>query len=493
MNPPAGRGARPAGIRFGTSGWRGVLAEEVTLPRADALVAGVARWLDEPAPLGGRSPGGGPARVLVGHDTRFAGALLAERARSLLAAAGHRPLPVASPVPTPVVAHAVRSGRADAALVFTASHNPPEYQGVKVIAGWGGGVTDEQARRIEAHAGRALAAGVAAADGGRRCRHAACDLRRPYLRRLNAWLDRDAVRRAAPRVVYDALHGAGAGFCDRVLLALGVQLETLHATHSPRFGGASPDPTPERLGALVERVRAHGGRALGLATDGDADRYAVIDADGEALTETEGLALLVDHLARTGRLRRGLAISTATGSLVERVAGGHGLSVTRHPIGFKSLARALASGDADAAGEESGGFAADAIGRDKDGILACALFAEIAAVAGLPLRARLRDLVRRHGPGACARTALRADAPARARLAGLTAAPPQRVGGARVRSVERHDGLRLAFSDGFLMLRDSGTEPVLRIYAEAPDRARLARRLAAGCALLRVDGGVPAD
>lgn len=489
MSPPIRRASPP--IEFGTSGWRGVLAEEVTLPRADALIAGVARWLAEPAPRGGGPPGGGPARVLVGHDTRFAGGVLAERAEALLAAAGHRPVPVASPVPTPVVAHAVRTGGADAAVVFTASHNPPEYQGVKVIAGWGGGVTDAQARRIESHAARALARSTAA--GERRVRRAPRDLGPPYIQQLCAWLDGDAVRRAAPRVVYDALHGSGAGVCDRALCALGVRVEALHARHSPRFGGAPPDPTTHRLAALVERVRAHGGRALGLATDGDADRYAVIDADGAALTETEGLALLVDHLARTGRLRRGLAISTATGSLVERVAADHGLPVTRHPIGFKHLSLALASGVADAAGEESGGFAADAMGRDKDGILACALFAEIAAVAGLPLRARLRDLVRRHGPGACARSALRADGPARARLAGLAAAPPQRVGGSRVRAVERRDGLRLAFDDGFLMLRASGTEPVLRIYAEAPDRVRLARRLAAGRALLRVDGGVGAD
>ncbi|HSJ95608.1 MAG TPA: phosphoglucomutase/phosphomannomutase family protein, partial [Myxococcota bacterium] len=144
-------------IRFGTSGWRGVLADEVTLPRAEALVEGVARWLCEPGPRGGRADGGRSARVLVAHDTRFLGRALAARARSRLAAAGHRPVLADSPVPTPVVAHAVRTGAADAALIFTASHNPPEYQGAKVFAAWGGCVTDEQARRIEAHTRSALA------------------------------------------------------------------------------------------------------------------------------------------------------------------------------------------------------------------------------------------------------------------------------------------------------------------------------------------------
>src|SRR5690606_19195654 len=156
----AGRRSVSTPIRFGTSGWRGVLTEEVTLPRADALVDGVARWLDEAGPHGGRPRTGGAARVLVAHDTRCRGAPLAARARARLAAAGHRAVLAASPVPTPVVAHAVRRGKADAAIVFTASHNPPEYQCVKVIAAWGGCVTDAQARRIEAHAGRVLARGA---------------------------------------------------------------------------------------------------------------------------------------------------------------------------------------------------------------------------------------------------------------------------------------------------------------------------------------------
>jgi phosphoglucomutase len=480
-----------APIRFGTSGWRGVLAEEVTWPRADALLAAVARWLEEPGPIGGRPARRARARVLVAHDTRSLGAALAARAIAALAAAGHRPALAESPVPTPVVAHAVRAGAADAALVFTASHNPPAYQGVKVIASWGGGVTDAQARRIEAHARRALARGARVARPGPAAR--GVDLVAPYLERLFATLDRGAFRRAPPALVYDALHGTGAGVCDRALRALGARVETLHGVRSPRFGGAAPDPCPARLAALVARVRGRGGAALGLATDGDGDRYAVVDADGALLTESEALALLVDRLARSGRLRRGVAISIATGSLVERVAAEHGLPVTRHAIGFKHLARALAEGAADAAGEESGGFALDALGRDKDGVLACALFAEMAADEGLPLRARLRALARRHGAGICARTALRADPRAQARLRGLTAAPPERVAGARVEGVDRRDGLRLAFADGFLMLRGSGTEPVLRLYAEAPDRARLARRLAAGRALLRVDGAAAAE
>jgi len=489
-------------IRFGTSGWRGVLADEVTLPRARALANGVARWLAESDPH---------ARVLIGHDTRFLGAELAAGAARVLAAAGLRAIPVASPVATPLVAHLVRRGDAEAALVVTASHNAPAYQGIKVIAGWGGGVTSEQARRIEAlcappdppvpseaigspgvsskrsRSERAQRGGVLGAErssSGRAPAQQILDAVPIYLADLAAQVDREAFRRARPTLFYDALHGTGSGVCDRALRDLGTRVEVLRGERSPRFGGDPPDPVAGRLGALAQRVRGASGLRLGLATDGDADRYAAIDADGRALSETEAVALLVDQLARSGRARRGVALSVATGSLPERVAESYGLSVVRRPIGFKYLSRALSEGIADVAGEESGGFALDAMGRDKDGILACVLLAELVAESRAPLRQRLAELERRFGRSACGRLAQPAGAAARERLARLREEPPERLGSARVRAVDAADGLRLAFDDGFLMLRASGTEPVLRLYAEAPEPSALARRFAAGRRLL---------
>lgn len=467
--------AAPAPIRFGTSGWRGILADEITAPRMRRLAAAVARW----AAVSRRHP-----RILVAHDTRFLGAHLARLAVESLAAHGARAVRAASPVPTPVVAQAVREGHADAALIVTASHNEPAYQGVKVLAGWGGGVTIEQARRIEALAVSEHRTAPRAA-----VQSPTLDLVEPYLARLLARIDCDAVRRARLRLIYDAFHGTGAGVCDRALRATGARVEVLHASHSPHFGGAAPDPTPPRLAELAGFVRARGGRTIGVATDGDADRYAVLDSDGRPVAESDALALLVDHLARSGRVRRGVAISIATGTLVERVAAEHGLPVSRHPIGFKHLSRALVDGTADVAGEESGGFAWEPLARDKDGILACVLFAEIVATSGMTLRARLQQLLRRHGRRVCGRLARRASERSRARLAALSKAPPERVGAARVRDVDGRDGLRLGFDDGFLMLRASGTEPVLRVYAEARDRRALAIRFAAGRRLLGEGAG----
>jgi phosphoglucomutase len=259
----------------------------------------------------------------------------------------------------------------------------------------------------------------------------------------------------------------------------------LRGQADPGFGGEAPDPLAERLGALRGAVRRLRGPRLGLASDGDADRFAVVDADGSVLSETDALALLVDHLARAGRVHRGIAVSCATGGLVERVARGHGLAVSFHAMGFKHLSRALVAGEADVAGEESGGFSWAPFSYDKDGILAACLMAELSAVSGERLRHRLAALERRHGASDSGRTAVPAQAATRAGLARLAADPPARVGTLRVREVITRDGVRLGLDDGFLMLRASGTEPLVRIYADAPTPVALAKRLRDGIRLLR--------
>jgi phosphomannomutase len=461
-------------ILFGTSGWRGVLAEDFTVERARAAVTGVARWLRECA----------VARpILVAHDRRFMGEHFARLAATVLNAEGIRPILVEGAVATPVVSHGVVRARAGGALVFTASHNPPAYQGLKVLDASGGGPLSEATRRIEALAAEALWEGRAGPALGL-AKPRALDLVTPYLADLLCQIDRAALRRSGLSVVYDALHGTGAGVLDGALRRCGVQVLTLHGDTDPTFGGFAPDPVPERLRELARAVRTGSGLRIGLATDGDADRLAVVDGAGRCLSETRTLALLVDHLARTGRVRRGVALSVATGSLVERVASSHGLSVKRLPIGFKYLTQALLDGSADVAGEESGGFALEAFARDKDGIFAGCLLAERVATMRRPLHACVRELERLFGASACGRTSVPATALACDALASLTEAPPSRLGREAVRGADTSCGLRIELADGFLMLRASGTEPVIRLYGEAPDARRLALRLASGARLL---------
>lgn len=474
-----------APIRFGTSGWRGIFGEDFTFPRLRSALHAVGLWLAEQRVEGRRGPRGRGRQVIVAHDTRFLGERMAEMAAAILRTHGAEPVLARGAVATPVAAHAITRRGAVAGVVFTASHNPPEYHGMKVLGHWGGAIRAEQARRIEElarEAGSEEAPRDATRDGRR------VDLKPAYARELLRLLDRRAFERARLRVAYDAMHGTGSGVLDAVLTRAGVRVSVRRGEADPRFGGCPPDPVPQRLRGLVREVRQLRGLRLGLATDGDADRYGVVDADGSILSATEVVSLLVDHLARTGRIERGLASSIATGSLVEKVARDHGLRVERHPIGFKHLSLALVSGRVDVAGEESGGFALARFCRDKDGILAGCLLAEMVATTRAPLRKRLAELEKRHGRSVCGRIALPARPEAREAAERLMAAPPSRVDGCAVRAVTRDDGLRLALEDGFLMFRASGTEPLLRVYAEARGPRLLRRRLAAGARLLGVSG-----
>lgn len=471
-----GAPAIDAPIAFGTSGWRGISGADFTLPRVRVAAGAVAAWLREIGAAG---------EVVVAHDTRPGGEGFADVTSDVLRKHGFAVVRARGVTPTPVVTRAVIARGAAGGIVFTASHNPPEYAGMKVFGPEGGSLEPLQTRRIEvlAAAGGVVDGPGVSGDGGV-APEREVDLVSAYVDDLLEEIDGEALSRADLRVVYDAMHGAGSGVLDRALVECGLVPRVLRGDPDPGFGGAAPDPIPERLAELVHTVRSMEGPVLGLATDGDADRLAVVDDDGRVLSETEAMALLVDHLARTGRIQGGVAMSVATGTLVERVAESHGLRVERHPIGFKYLTRALLAGGVDAAGEESGGFALGRFGRDKDGMLAGCLFAEMLALDPTPLAARLEALTERHGPSVCGRRALVRSDGVRAVFAGLLAAPPEHVDGVRVERVGLGDGLHLALGDGFLMLRDSGTEPLLRIYAEAPSAEALERRLAVGASLL---------
>lgn len=462
---------RPGPIRFGTSGWRGILGDELHDRRVAAAVTGVAAWL-------GATRAVGP--VLVAHDRRFGGARWAALAAAVLRARGRVVRVAREPAPTPALARAVRREGAAAALVFTASHNAAWDHGLKVLDGRGASAAPAVTGVIERAAAEALASSLeppaSRVERG-------VDLLGPYRADLRGALSGSL---DGLGVAYDAMHGAAAGVLDAVLREAGARLRVLRVEPDLRFGGSAPDPTPARLAALRRTVASDPRCALGLASDGDGDRYAVVDEAGRCISESQALALLVDHLARSGRVRAGVAISLATGSLVERVARHHGMTVERYPIGFKHMADALAAGTVDVAGEESGGFALGVFSLDKDGMLAGTLLAEMATRE--PLGRTLRRLERRFGRLASGRRALPADPVASESLERLRERPPQRLASGAVRAVDVRDGLRLELEDGFLMLRRSGTEGVLRVYAEAPSARGLARRLGEGERLLRARG-----
>ncbi len=459
-------------FRFGSGGWRGILGEDLSFAQLRELLRAVASW------VGGLARG---PRVVVAHDTRFQSARMAEIAIGVLQSQGLEPWSAPGPIPTPVAGHAVRRLRAAAGVVLTASHNPPEYHGLKLLGPSGASIGSAECRAIE-RLGLALRPHFACPR--ELPRRAARDFAGAYARDLAALLDRAALRRSGLGVWYDAMHGTGARVLPALLLRAGLRVRALRGGADPHFGGGAPDPVPARLRALSRLLRRQAGLRLGVATDGDADRFALLDAGGRVLSESESLALIVDHLAQRGALGPGVALSTATGSLAERVARAHGVRVTRPGMGFRRLSEELASGRCALAGDESGGIAWSRLGCEKDGMLGAALGIEIVAIRRAPLGERLRELERRHGRTAWARTAIVARPARREQLDKLLANPPERLEGHRVRDFDCADGVRLGFEDGFLLLRASGTEPVLRLYAEAASPAALRARLRAGVGLL---------
>lgn len=460
-------------ILFGTSGWRGALGEEVSFPRLRVLVRSIADWVHQQ---------GQGHEVLVGWDRRLASQAMAEMSAAILHEAGLVPLLSGTSTPTPAVTHALAKGNHAAGIVLTASHNPALDHGLKVFHEGGGAISDIDARRIESIAlARMHDDGPALVDTPPN----RVDLLTGYLHSLRTRMDSAALSNSGLVVVYDAMHGAGAGVLDSVLESAGATVRTLRTNLDPTFGGQAPDPTPDRLQELSRRTASAGPLALGLSTDGDADRFGVVDGRGRVLSETQVIALLVDHLAGTGEIERGVALTVGTGSLVEKVAAFHGLPVERHPVGFKHLAAAIAAGRVDVAGEESGGFALASLGPDKDGILAGCLLANLVATTGENLEVHVDRLEARFGASACARAAIPRVRRVDRAFEKLETEPPHDVDGVSVDEVAYGDGLRLGFADGgFLMFRRSGTESMMRIYAEAGSQAELERRLDAGRRLL---------
>ena len=455
---------------FGTDGWRDVIADGFTVARVRRAARAYGQHL--------RDAGGG--LVLVAHDTRFGGPLFQAAVAATLRDVG---LPVRvhdGPLPTPLLSFAVRELGAVGGVMLTASHNPAPYHGFKLKGAYGGTVTSATYDDVAARAARLTDEPEAAPLTTEVERF---DVREAYFRHLRELLDIDVLRGWRGRLVHDAMHGAAAGWIADFATWAGLpwQVEAVRAAADPTFGGASPEPIPATLGALTERlVAADPVSTLGVATDGDGDRLAVVAADAVPFTAHAVLALLLDHLDRRGT--PGRVVKTVTVSrLVERLARVRGREVLETPVGFKYLVQALLAGDVMVAGEESGGFGVAGHIPERDGILNALLVTEALARGRQPLPERLAALERearwRH---AYDRADLALAGPAELeRVLQRLATDPTRFADLPVRSVERRDGVKLNLADDrWLMLRASGTEPVLRLYAEGPDDAAVADLLA---------------
>ncbi len=461
-------------IRFGTDGWRGVIAEEFTEAAAATVVQAAADAWAETAPAG--------RPLVVGYDTRFNSRRIAELAAGILAANGWPVLLAERPLPTPAVSVAVLAHQAAGGLVVTASHNPARFNGIKLKAPFGGSAPPEFTARVEAALGRTPPRVPTAAD---RRRIERVDLIPAYLDRLRGRID---ARRRAPRrlrIVADALHGA----TDALLAALVPpewgEVRVLHARPDPLFGGLHPEPIPPHLDALAAEVR-RAGADVGVAADGDGDRLGVVAADGRFVSPHAILALLTRHLVEARGWRGEVAKGFAVGMQVDRVAARRGLALHVTPIGFKYMAPLMRSRDILIAGEESGGLAFRDHLPERDGLLSALFVLEAMVASGEGLDDLLQSLEAEAGPAVYRRCdyALRPDL-GRRLLEGLDAAPPTRLGPRAVARIEALDGRKYWLGDGaWVLIRPSGTEPLLRVYVEAPTAAEVEALHAAARALV---------
>jgi phosphomannomutase len=447
-------------IAFGTDGWRATL-DTFTSPRVRAVGQAVADHLSD--------SDSDPDTVAVGYDARGSSPGFAEDLADVLTANGFDVLLPERDLPTPVLAWTVTERGLAGGLMLTASHNPPEYNGVKFLPGDGAPATPEVTDDIVSHL-REPVVDATGPTGERR----EVDMVGPYLDHALAFYGEPDL--AGLRVAYDAMHGSGRDVTDRLLERAGATVERLRCDTDPEFGGVPPEPKADRLEHLVARV-VEGDADLGIANDGDADRVAVVTPEGYVDANFLYVALY-DHLLESDS---GAAVRTvSTTFLVDRVAEAHGEAVHETAVGFKYVADAMREHDALFGGEESGGFGVTDHLLNKDGVLVALLAAR--AHAERPVQDRLADIRVEHGDVVQDRVSVGCPDERKAPvLSALGEELPDEVAGVRVERVNEVDGFKALLADGsWLLMRPSGTEPKLRVYAEAESRERVDELLEAG-------------
>jgi alpha-D-glucose phosphate-specific phosphoglucomutase len=449
-------------IRFGTSGWRAIVADEFIVSNIKLAVAGIAAHVKTQPE---------PHRVLVGRDPRFLGESFVDIAAKVLAGAGVTPIIIPEAAPTPAIAYAVRVLKTSGAINFTASHNPPEYNGIKFSTHDGAPALPEVTKQIEAAIkvrvdGGANGDSIPSADAPAAGFETA-DVKPAFLKRLAELVDLKAIAKSGIKVVYDPFWGAGRGYSSEILREAGVAAVTVHDYRDVLFGGHAPEPDDHLLGdakAKMKEIGAH----LGIATDGDADRFGIVDQDGTFIQPNYVIALLFDYLVETRGWKNGVAKSVATTNMINALAEYHKVQLYETPVGFKYIGE-LINGDKIAiGGEESAGLTIRGHVPEKDGVIAGLLMAEMVATRGKSLGVQLKELFGKVGSFYPVRENFRLTAEGMAAFTEKLKADPSTLGGRKVASIVRTDGLKLVLDDGsWVCYRLSGTEPVVRAYSEA--------------------------
>lgn len=469
-------------ITFGTSGWRGIVADDFTFDNVRLVTQAIAQYLNTVADEQKRKQ----CTVIIGYDTRFLSERFAELSAEVLAGNGIKTLLCDRDTPTPVISYEILRRKIDGGINFTASHNPPEYNGLKFTPAWGGPALPETTRAIEKFCARVPRPDIRHMPLAQAIKQKLVEYINPrplYLKRIKELINFSAIKKRNCKIATDLLNGTAIGYLDELLRAAGIRQIVARNWRDVLFGGKSPEPSEDNLKSLSSIIKKESCH-LGVATDGDADRFGILDADGSFINPNMTIALLLYHLLKTRGWKGVVARSVMTTHLIDKIAAKFGVTVIETPVGFKYIGDVMANHPDDfiIGGEESGGLTIRGHVPEKDGILACLLVAEMVAMAGKPMKKILADIEKLVGAVVSDRLNLHMEPDAadavRKKIAGKK---PARIGSFSVSKVVELDGCKFIFTDGSWMgIRISGTEPVVRLYFETDTPAKMKKLIAAG-------------
>lgn len=467
-------------IKFGTDGWRAVIARDYTFANLERVAQAYADYL-----LRDHSKAGDASSpfVVIGYDRRFLSEFFAQRVAEVFVGNGLRLSLFREDAPTPLISWAVRDLKANGGIVITASHNPADFNGFKIKAPWGGSAAGETTSAVEklVDANPRKRADVVA-DGHELLEPAI----QTYRTQIASYIDLDRLRRSPSVVIIDPMHGAAGNWVESFLIGGELKPETIRAYRDPLFGGVNPEPIDSNLAPLKQRV-VERKAIVGLATDGDADRIGAVNEQGQTMTMHDVVPLVLLHLVRQRKMTGAVVRTFSQSVLMKRIAAAENLKLYETPIGFKYVAELMLSDDILIGAEESGGLGVKGHIPERDGILNSLLFLEAVITAGKPPSEMLRELHREFGEFHFGRKDLYVETTHGKQLVErLAKSPPPALAGYAVTGVETMDGTKLLFEDeSWILFRQSGTEPMLRIYSEATSVAKSEALLAAGEELAR--------
>ena len=455
-------------IQFGTDGWRAIIADDFTFANVRACAGAVARNLV----AAGRADQG----LVVGFDTRFGSARFAQAVADVVNGFGISTYTFDVAAPTPACSFAVVDHSAANGVMITASHNPPEWNGFKVKSSAGGSATPDEVAQIELHLADVLD-GKADGSGSNdvQASNTVFDVMSPYIEQLHRVIDVAPIKSQPLKVVVDAMHGSGAGVIPEMLSGGAIEVTEIRSDHNPNFPGMNqPEPIKQNLIPLSEAVRELGAD-VGIALDGDADRVGIVDENARYFSTLEVFSLLTDHFMGRRDERGGIACTITMSSMVDKLSAHYGAPVYRTPVGFKFVGPTMIDNDCSMGGEESGGYAFKGHVPERDGSLSGLLFLEAMVMSGKKPSELLTDLHTLVGPHTFRRDDVSYAAADRSKLANLVSTVfPESLGGLALESNDRRDGVRFNLAGGsWAVVRMSGTEPLVRMYAETPDDTSL--------------------